>query len=91
MSKIEEIYLIAQVLRELTGVNHHVDHIIPISGTHPGSRKRSVSGLNVPNNLRVIPGSKNVRKNSKFSPGDPPRRAGIRQARALLRRTRQLT
>ena len=88
MSKIEEIYLIAQVMRELTGVKHHVDHVIPISGTQPGSKKRSVSGLNVPDNLKVIPESKNVRKSSKFPPGDPPRRAGIRQARALLRRTK---
>ena len=87
MGKVAEIYLIAQVLKKLTGIKHDVDHVIPISGTHPGSKKRSVSGLNVPDNLRVIPNSKNVRKNSKFSPGDPPPRAGIRQARALLRRT----
>ena len=89
MGKIAEIYLIAQMLKKLTGIKHDVDHVIPISGTHPGSKKRSVSGLNVPDNLRVIPNTRNVRKHSKFCPGDPPPRSGIRQARALLRRTKE--
>lgn len=56
---IEEIYELAALRSKLTGVAHHVDHIIPLKG-------RLVSGLHVPTNLQVIPASDNVKKGTKY-------------------------
>lgn len=47
---------------ELTGIPHHVDHIIPLKG-------RLVSGLHVPENLQVIPAAENIRKGNSFAVG----------------------
>ena len=53
-------YQLAAMLTQASGIEHHVDHIIPLQG-------RKVSGLHVFSNLRVIPGSDNVKKSNKFS------------------------
>ena len=52
-------YQLAAMLTQASGIPHHVDHIIPLQG-------RNVSGLHVFSNLRVIPGSDNVKKSNKF-------------------------
>ena len=53
----------AQWLTESTGRLHVVDHIIPLKG-------RTVSGLDVANNLRVVEASANAHKTNKWeSPG----------------------
>jgi hypothetical protein len=52
-------YQLAAMLTKASGIEHHVDHIIPLQG-------RKVSGLHVFSNLRVIPGSDNVKKSNKY-------------------------
>jgi hypothetical protein len=52
-------YQLAAMFSKASGIEHHVDHIIPLQG-------RKVSGLHVFSNLRVIPGSDNVKKSNKF-------------------------
>lgn len=46
-------------LTEETGVQHEVDHMVPIAG-------KNVCGLHVPWNLRVIPRLDNIRKSNKL-------------------------
>ena len=52
-------YQLAAMLAKASGTPHHVDHIIPLQG-------KKVSGLHVFSNLRVIPGSDNVKKSNKY-------------------------
>ena len=53
-------YQLAAMLSKASGIEHHVDHIIPLQG-------KKVSGLHVFSNLRVIPGSDNVKKSNSFT------------------------
>ena len=53
-------YQLAAMLTKASGVEHHVDHIIPLQG-------KKVSGLHTFANLRVIPGSDNVKKSNSFT------------------------
>jgi hypothetical protein len=55
---IEEVYHLAKLRTELTGIPHHVDHILPLQG-------KIVSGLHVPANLQVIPAKINLQKSNK--------------------------
>ena len=56
---IEAKYSLAAMLTRETGITHHVDHIIPLQG-------KKVSGLHVFSNLRVIPGTDNVKKSNSY-------------------------
>jgi len=57
--QIKEMYNLAKILKETTGKEWHVDHIIPLKG-------KNVSGLHVPSNLQIILGSENSKKNNRY-------------------------
>lgn len=56
---VEEQYLISNVRSILTGVTHHVDHVVPLISD-------KVCGLHVSSNLRVILASDNLTKKNKL-------------------------
>lgn len=55
LADIYKFYYQCEELTRSTGIQHHVDHIVPLLG-------RRVSGLHVAENLRVIPAIDNLRK-----------------------------
>lgn len=57
---IKAFYVEAQRITDETGVPHEVDHVLPLQG-------KSVSGLHVEANLRVIPKVENARKGNRHS------------------------
>lgn len=52
---IKAVYVMCEQLSKITGIKHHVDHIIPIMG-------KNVKGLHVHWNLQIIPASENLSK-----------------------------
>jgi hypothetical protein len=56
---MECLYQVAAMRTQESGYAWHVDHTIPLQG-------KTVSGLHVPNNLRVIPAADNLRKNNLY-------------------------
>ena len=59
LNAIRSIYAECQKVTMETGIEHHVDHIIPLKG-------RNVTGLHVESNLRIITKSENCRKSNKL-------------------------
>lgn len=58
---IDEIYHLAKIRTELTGIKWHVDHIIPLNSEY-------VSGLHCETNLQVIPAKENISKGNRYWP-----------------------
>lgn len=61
---ILEIYAHARRLSKMTGIQHHVDHIVPLTS-------KLVCGLHNEFNLRVIPGDENLKKHNRHWPDKP--------------------
>ena len=59
LDRIKCLYQLAAMRTRESDQQWHVDHIIPLQGEF-------VSGLHVPNNLRVIPALENMRKNNHY-------------------------
>jgi len=53
---IQEIYIKCKLISESTGIEHHVDHIIPISK----------GGLHHPSNLQILTAFENLSKGAKI-------------------------
>lgn len=59
LEKIRDIYKKCSEKTKISGIKHHVDHIIPLKG-------KNVCGLHVEYNLQIITASENCKKSNKF-------------------------
>ena len=56
---IKRLYSLSKTMSDITGINYHVDHIIPLKG-------ENVCGLHVPWNLQVLRADLNIKKSNKL-------------------------
>jgi hypothetical protein len=64
MDAIAAKYMEAAALSEATGVEHHVDHVVPL-------RSKLVCGFHVAHNMEVMPAADNIKKGNRFWPDMP--------------------
>ena len=57
--QITKIYKSCSEISKQTGVQHHVDHIVPLKG-------KEVCGLHVPWNLQILTATENLSKNNRL-------------------------
>lgn len=55
LDEIKDLYIICSMFKIYTGIEYHVDHIIPLQG-------KNVCGLHVPWNLQILTESENKKK-----------------------------
>lgn len=60
MCEIKKIYEECDRITKMTGIQHHVDHIVPLQG-------EIVSGLHIHTNLQIITATENYVKNNNWS------------------------
>lgn len=58
INKIKDIYRKCRQISRVTGIQHHVDHIVPLCSDR-------VCGLHYECNLQIIPATDNLRKSNK--------------------------
>lgn len=63
--QIQKKYMQRENITIKSGIEYHVDHTVPLSGFDEFGNN-VVSGLHVPDNLRVIPADENLEKGSKW-------------------------